>query len=73
MDYSLQGEKKKASGPTKKWTKKMIEEELKKFDDREKEAKEREGDIEIRDAVLDRAIFYKNEVEDFEKAEKEFR
>lgn len=73
MDYSLSGEKKKVTGPTKKWTKKMIDEELKKFEDRETEAKEREGDLEVRDAVLDRALFYKNEVEDFEKAEKEFR
>lgn len=51
----------------------MIDEEIKKFEDREKEAKEREGDIEVRDAILDKAVFYKNEVRDFVEAEKVFR
>ena len=63
---------KKSTGPTKKWTEKMIKDELKKFDEKIAEAKEREGDVEVRDNILDEALFLKNEARDFPEAEKVF-
>lgn len=60
-------------GPTKKWTKSEIDAELKKFDDKIQEAREREGDTEIRDHHFDKAAFMKDEVRDFVEAEKLFR
>ena len=63
---------KKSTGPTKKWTEKMIKDELKKFDEKIAEAKEREGDVEVRDNILDKALFLKNEARDFPEAEKVF-
>ena len=63
----------KKKGPSKKWTEKQIKDELKKFDEKIQEAKEREGDIEVRDATLDKAMFLKNEARDFPEAEKVFR
>lgn len=66
-------DRKKKTGPTKKWTQKQIEEELKKFDQKIVECKEREGDIEVRDAILDKADFLKDEAKDYPEAEKFFR
>jgi 26S proteasome regulatory subunit N7 len=66
-------EKKKKTGPSKKWTDRMIEEELKKFDQKIAEAKEREGEIEVRDAILDKADFLKTEARDYPEAEKFYR
>ena len=63
----------KKKGPTKKWTKSEVDAELKKFDDKIKEAHEREGDSEIRDHHFDKALFLKDEVRDFVEAEKLFR
>ena len=73
MDLAFNGEKKKKTGPSKKWTQKQIEDELKKFDQKITDAKEREGEIEVRDAILDKAEFLKNEAVDFPEAEKFFR
>ena len=66
-------DRKKKTGPTKKWTQKQIEEELKKFDQKIADCKEREGDIEVRDAILDKADFLKDEAKDYPEAEKFFR
>ena len=60
MDFALE-EKKKKTGPSKKWTAKEIEAEIKKFDKKIEEAKEREGDVEVRDAIWDKALFLKDE------------
>ena len=66
-------DKVKKKGPSKKWTKAELDAELKKFDAKIAEAKEREGDTEIRDYTFDKAEFIKNEVRDFAEAEKLFR
>lgn len=73
MDFALSGENKKKRGPTKKWTEKMIKEELAKFDKKIEDAKEREGEIEVRDAILEKAEFMKEEAQDYVEAEKFFR
>jgi 26S proteasome regulatory subunit N7 len=72
MDFSL-NEHKKKKGPSKKWTEKLIKEELSKFDKKIEEAREREGDIEVRDAILEKAEFMKDEAQDYPEAEKFFR
>lgn len=64
---------KKQKGPSKEWTEKEIEEELKKFDQKIEEQKEQAGDVEVRDAILDKALFLKNEARDYPEAEKVFR
>lgn len=51
----------------------MIDEEMKKFDQKIADAKEREGEIEIRDAILDKADFLKKEAKDYPEAEKFYR
>lgn len=73
MDMLQLGEQAKKSGPSKEWTEKEIEEELKKFDKKIEEQKEQAGDIEVRDAILDKALFLKNEARDYPEAEKVFR
>ena len=55
MDFAFTSDKKKKTGPTKKWTSKQIKEEIAKFDAKIEEAKGREGDMEVRDAILDKA------------------
>jgi 26S proteasome regulatory subunit N7 len=59
--------------PTKNWTEKEIQEELKKHDDKIEEAKNTAGDMEVRDAILDKAEFLKNEAKDYPEAERIFR
>lgn len=73
MDFAFGGEKKKRMGPSKKWTSKLIKEELAKFDTKIEEAKSREGDSEVRDATVDKAQFLKDEAQDYVEAEKIFR
>lgn len=51
----------------------MIKDELVKFDKKIEEAREREGDIEVRDAILEKAEFMKDEAQDYPEAEKFFR
>lgn len=46
---------------------------MKKFNKKIEEAKEREGEIEVRDAVLDKADFLKHEARDYPEAEKFYR
>lgn len=60
-------------GPTKNWTEAEIEEELKKLDAKIEEAKVSAGDVEVRDAILDKAKFLKEEARDYPEAEKVFR
>ena len=72
MDLAFtDGSKKK--GPTKQWTESEIEAELKKLDAKIKEQKELAGDVEVRDAILDKALFLKDEAKDYPEAEKVFR
>lgn len=73
MDFGFTSDKKKNNGPSKKWTDKMIKDELKKFDDKIKDSQENQGDIEVRDHILDKAQFLKDEAEDFPAAEKVYR
>ena len=73
MDFGFSSEKKKKTGPSKKWTEKEIKDKIKEFDDKIQAAKEREGDVEIRDGILDKAEWIKDEARDFPLAEKFFR
>lgn len=57
----------------KTWTEKEIEDELKKFDTKIQEAKDQAGDVEVRDGILDKAMFLKNDAKDYPEAEKIFR
>jgi 26S proteasome regulatory subunit N7 len=73
MDFAFGATVNKKKGPTKKWTPKMVKEELAKFDTKIEEAKSREGDSEVRDATLDKAQFLKDEAQDYPEAEIIFR
>ena len=73
MDIAFSGEQKVKREPTKKWSEGEIEAEIKKFDDKIKDAKENQGEIEVRDNILDKAEFYKYEILNFTEAEKVFR
>ncbi len=70
MDFDS---KKKVVGPSKPWTEKEIEQELAKFEAKIEDAKTNAGDVEVRDAILDKALFLKNEARDYPEAEKVFR
>ena len=56
---SVIGESKKKKFPSKNWTQKEIDEELKKFDEKIEDAKTNAGDVEVRDNILDKALFLK--------------
>lgn len=71
MDMQFTDKSKKF--PTKEWTEKEIEEELKKHDAKIEDQKEQAGDVEVRDAILDKAQFLKDEARDYPEAEKVFR
>lgn len=74
MDLAFGIDQSKANkGPSKNWTEKEIEEELKKLDDKIEDAKTNQGDVEVRDAILDKAMFLKQEARDYPEAEKIFR
>ena len=64
-------EEKKKSGK-KKWHVNDIKKEIKRLDDEIKEAEEIKGDVDVRDAMYDKALFLK-EVHYEEEAEKVFR
>ena len=51
----------------------MLKDELSKYDTKIAEAKEREGDTEVRDCTFDKAQFLKDEAQDYPEAEKVFR
>ena len=55
------------------WSDKEIEDEIKRFDDKVEEAKKTEGDMEIRDIILDKANFLKNDAMDYPSAETIYR
>lgn len=46
---------KKKTGPTKKWTEREIESKIEEFDKKIQDSRDREGDVEIRDNILDKA------------------
>jgi hypothetical protein len=73
MDFAFSDETKKRKGPSKQWTEREIEEEIKKLDAKIEEAKESAGDVEVRDAILDKAMFLMQEARDYPEAEKIFR
>ncbi len=73
MDSVFSGEAKKKREPTKKWSEGEIAAELQRFEDKIKDCKENQGEIEVRDTVLEKAEFYKYEVLDYVEAEKIFR
>ena len=58
-DFGFGSKKKKV--PTKKWTQKEIDVKVSEFEARRKEAEEREGQTEVRDAIFDKAQFLKDE------------
>jgi 26S proteasome regulatory subunit N7 len=64
---------KKKDTQKKKWTVKEIKLELEKLDLAIKDAEEIKGDIDVRDAMLDKAIFLKDVAKYEEDAEKMFR
>jgi 26S proteasome regulatory subunit N7 len=65
---------KKAKDPVKKkWTVKEIEKEIERLDAAIKEAEETKGEIDIRDAMYEKAIFLKDVAKYEEEAEKMFR
>ena len=72
MDLAFNSEKRDKK-PIKNWTEREIEEEIKKFEDKIEEQKLNAGDVEVRDAILDKAFFLKDEAKDYPEAEKIFR
>jgi len=73
MDFAFTSDKKKYTGPSKKWTQKQLKDELAAFDKKIQEAKDTEGDMEVRDCIIDKAQFLKDECVDYPEAEKIFR
>lgn len=61
MDIAFTGETKVRKGPTKQWSETEIEIELKKLEDKIKDARENQGEIEVRDAILEKAEFLRYE------------
>ena len=64
---------KQTKEPKKHWTDQEIEDKIKEFDKKIEEHKEQAGEIEVRDAILDKAMFLKNDALDYVQAEKVFR
>jgi hypothetical protein len=50
-----------------------VQKKLDEFDQKIAEAEKEHGEIEIRDAILEKAAFLKNDVKNFDKAEEVFR
>jgi len=73
MDIAFTGETKKKKEPTKKWTEAEIEAELKSFEAKIKDSRENQGEIEVRDNILDKAEFLRYEALRLHDAEKVFR
>jgi len=73
MNLGFTSGKTKKTGPSKKWTEKEITAKIAEFDAKTEEAKEREGDVEVRDSILDKAEWLKDEARDFPHAERIFR
>jgi hypothetical protein len=73
MDIAFLGESKKKRDPSKKWSEGEITAELKKLDDKIEDCRKNQGDIEVRDAILDKAEFLSFEAKDYKESEKVFR
>ena len=73
MNFGFTSGKARQSAPTKKWTEREIQAKIQEFDAKIEEAKEREGDVEVRDAILDKAEWIKDEARDYPQAERIFR
>ncbi len=73
MNFGFTSGKTKKTGPSKKWTEKEIEQKIAEFDKKIEDSKEREGDVEVRDQMLDKAEWIKDEARDFPHAERIFR
>ena len=73
MNLGFSSGKTKKTGPSKKWTDKEIEQKIKEFDKKIEDCKEREGDVEVRDNILDKAEWLKDEARDYPHAERIFR
>ena len=55
------------------WSDEEIKKELAKFDEKIEDSKKNEGEIEVRDHILDKAKFLKNDAMDYPAAEKIYR
>ena len=73
MDIQFLGETKKKRDPSKKWSEGEIAAELKKLDDKIEDCRQNQGDIEVRDAILEKAEFLSFEAKDYVESEKVFR
>ena len=73
MDLAFTSDSQKKRAPSKAWTEAEIEAELKKLDAKIEEAREQQGDVEVRDAILDKAQFLKEEALDYPEAERVYR
>jgi 26S proteasome regulatory subunit N7 len=72
MDLAFSGEQKNRT-PTKQWSEGEAAAKLKEFDDKIKDSRENHGEIEVRDAMIDKAEFLSFELRDYTEAEKVFR
>ena len=72
MDLAFAGEVKKRT-PTKQWSEGEAAAKLKEFDDKIEECKKNEGDIEVRDTIVEKAEFLSFELRNYPEAEKVFR
>jgi len=73
MNFGFASGKVKKTGPSKKWTEREITAKMAEFDAKIADKREREGDVEVRDAILDKAEWVKDEARDFPEAERIFR
>ena len=67
------GEDQKNRKPTKQWSEGEAAAKIKELDDKIEDSVKNQGEIEVRDAILDKAEFYCFELRDFVEAEKVFR
>ena len=72
MDIAFNADQKKRE-PIKDWTEAELKAEIEKHEAKIKDAKENYGEIEVRDAMLDKAEFLRYEAKDWVEAEKVFR
>lgn len=58
MDLAFNGQKKKKIGPCKNWTHQQLENELNKFEQTISYTKECQGEIEVRDTILNQIMTF---------------
>lgn len=73
MDLNFTSGEQKKRTPTKTWSEGEVTAKLKELDDKIEDCEKNQGEIEVRDAILDKAEFYCFELKDFVEAEKVFR